>query len=52
MNTAAKILLEHCFRNIILFKIFNRTNLNFGVTIEALDLELLRKNKIGLLISR
>ena len=29
-----------------LFKIFNRINQNFGVTIVAVDLKLLRKNKI------
>ena len=51
MNTTAKILLAHYFPNIILFKISNRINLNFGVTIVALDLKLLRKNKIGLPIT-
>ena len=48
MNTTAKILLAHYFPNIILFKIFNRINQNFGVTIVAVDLKLSRKNKIGL----
>ena len=51
MNTKAKILLAHYFPKIILFKIFNRINLNFGVSIVALDFMLLRKNKIGLPIS-
>ena len=48
MNITAKILPAHYFPNIILFKIFNRINLNFGVTIAAVDLKLLRKNKIEL----
>ena len=48
MNITAKILPAHYFPNIILFKIFNRINQNFGVTIVAVDLKLLRKNKIGL----
>ena len=48
MNITAKILPAHYFPNIILFKIFNRINLNFGVTIAAVDLKLLRKNKIKL----
>ena len=48
MNTTAKILLAHYFPNIILFKISNRINLNFGVTIAAVDLKLLRNNKIEL----
>ena len=51
MNATAKILLAHYFPNIILFKISHRINLNFGVTIVALDLKLLRKNKIGLPIT-
>ena len=51
MNATAKILLAHYFPNIILFKISNRINLNFGVTIVALDLKLLRKNKIRLPIT-
>ena len=48
MNITAKILPAHYFPNIILFKIFNRINNYFGVTIVAVDLKLLRKNKIGL----
>ena len=48
MNITAKILPAHYFPNIILFKIFNRINNYFGVTIVAEDLKLLRKNKIGL----
>merc|ERR1711989_292267 len=48
MNITAKILPAHYYPNIILFKIFNRINQNFGVTIMAVDLKLLRKNKIGL----
>ena len=51
MNTTVKVLPAHYFPNIILFKISNRINLNFGVTIVALDLKLLRKNKIGLPIT-
>ena len=47
MNIAAKILPAHYFPNIILFKIFNRINQNFGVTIVAVDLKLLRKKKSG-----
>ena len=47
MNTTVKVLPAHYFPNIILFKIFNRTNLNFGVTIVAEDLKLLRKIKSG-----
>ena len=47
MNTTAKILLAHYFPNIILFKISDRINLIFGVTIVASDLKLLRKNKIA-----
>ena len=45
MNITAKILPAHYFPNIILFKIYNRINLNFGVIIVALDLKLLRKIK-------
>ena len=45
MNTTDKILLAHSFPNIVLFKIYYRINLNFGVTIVALDLKLLRKIK-------
>ena len=45
MTTTDKILLAHYFPNIVLFKIYNRINLNFGVTIVALDLKLLRKIK-------
>ena len=45
MNTTDKILLAHYFPNTVLFKIYNRINLNFGVTIVALDLKLLRKIK-------
>ena len=41
----------HYFPNIILFKIFNRINLDFGVTIVAVDLKLLRKNVIKLPIT-
>ena len=48
MNTTVKVLPAHYFPNIILFKISNRINLNFGVTIAAVDLKLLRKNKIEL----
>ena len=51
MNTTAKILLAHYFPNIILLKISNIINLHFGVNIVALDLKLLRKNKIRLPIS-
>ena len=47
MTTTAKILPAHDFPNIILFKIFNRINLNFGVTLIALDFNLLRKIKSG-----
>ena len=47
MTTTAKILPAHDFPNIILFKIFNRINLNFGVTLVALDFNLLRKIKSG-----
>ena len=43
MNTTDKKLLAHYFANIVLFKIYDRINLNFGVTIVALDLKLLRK---------
>ena len=45
MNTTDKILFAHYFPNIVLFKIYNRINLNFDVTIVALDLKLLRKIK-------
>ena len=45
-NTTAKILLARYLPNRILFKISKRINLNFGVIIVALDLKLLRKNKI------
>ena len=45
MNTTDKILFAHYFPNIVLSKIYNRINLNFGVTIVALDLKLLRKIK-------
>ena len=45
-NTTAKILLARYLPNRILFKISNRINLSFGVIIVALDLKLLRKNKI------
>ena len=48
MSSKAKILLAQYFTNIILFKTFNRINNYFGVTIVAVDLKLLRKNKIGL----
>ena len=41
----------HYFPNIILFKIFNRINLNFGVAFVAVDLKLFRKNKIKLPIT-
>ena len=41
-------MLAHYFPNIILFKISNRINLNFGVNIAAVDLKLVRKNKIRL----
>ena len=51
MNTVAKILPAHYFPSLILFKIFNRINLNFGVTIVAVDLKLLTKNKIKLPIT-
>ena len=51
MNTTDKILLAHYFPNIVLFKMHYRINLSFGVTIVALDLKLLRKNKIGLPIT-
>ena len=51
MNTTAKILPAHYFPNIILFKIFDIINLIFGVTIVAVDLKLLRKNKIKLPIT-
>ena len=47
MNITAKILPAHSFPNITLFKIFNRLNLNFGVTIVAVDLKLLRKKLNG-----
>ena len=43
MNTRAKILSAYYIPNMIIFKIFNRINLYFGVTIVALDLKLLRK---------
>ena len=43
MTTTDKILLAHYFPNIVIFKIYNKINLNFGVTIVALDLKLLRK---------
>ena len=46
-TTTAKIIPAHDFPNIILFKIFNRINLNFGVTLIALDFILLRKIKSG-----
>ena len=46
-TTTAKIIPAHDFPNIILFKIFNRINLHFGVTLIALDLILLRKIKSG-----
>ena len=48
MNTTVKVLPAHYFPNIILFKISNRINLNFGVTIAAVDFKLLTKNKIEL----
>ena len=51
MNITGKMLPAHYFPNIILFKIFNRINLIFGVTIVAVDLKLLRKNKIKLPIT-
>ena len=51
MNSTAKILPAHYFPNIILFKIFKRINLNFCVTFVAVDLKLLRKNKIKLPIT-
>ena len=51
MSITAKILPAYYFPNIILFKIFNRINLNFGVTFVAVDLKLLRKNKIKLPIT-
>ena len=38
MNITAKILSAHNFPNIILFKIFKRINLNFGVITVAVDL--------------
>ena len=44
-TTTAKIIPAHDFPNIILFKIFNRINLHFGVTLIALDFILLRKIK-------
>ena len=47
MNTTDKILLAHSFPNIVLFKIYNKIYLNFGVTIVALDLKLFRKIKPG-----
>ena len=46
-TTTAKIIPAHDFPNIILFKIFNRINLKFGVTLIALDFILLRKIKSG-----
>ena len=51
MNITAKILSAHNFPNIVLFKIFKRINLNFCVTFVAVDLKLLRKNKIKLPIT-
>ena len=51
MNITAIIWPAHYFPNIILFKIFNRINLIFGVTFVAVDLKLLRKNKIKLPIT-
>ena len=51
MTISAKTLPAHYFPKIILFKIFNRINLNFGVTIVAVDLKLSRKNKIELPIT-
>ena len=51
MNITAKILPAHYFPNIILFKIYNRINLIFGVTFVEEDLQLLRKNKIKLPIT-
>ena len=46
MNITAKILEAHYFPNIILFKIFNRINLNFGETlVEENFLIVLRKIK-------
>ena len=51
MNITAIIWPAHYFPNIILFKIFNRINLIFGVPIVAVDLKLLRKNKIKLPIT-
>ena len=51
MNATAKILLAHYFPNIILFRISNRINLDFGVTLVALDSKLLTKNEIGLPIT-
>ena len=45
MATTVKIVPAHDFPNIILFKIFNRIKLNFGVTLIALDLISLRKIK-------
>ena len=50
-NIATKIILAHYLPNIILFKISNRINLDFGVTLIALDLKLLTKNEIGLPIT-
>ena len=47
MNITGKILPAHYFPNRILFKIFNRINLNFGVALIALDIILLRKIKSG-----
>ena len=44
-TTTAKIIPAHDFPNIILFKIFNRINLNFGVALIALNSILLRQIK-------
>ena len=43
-TTTAKIFPAHYFSNMILFKIFNSMNLNFGVILVALDLMLLKNN--------
>ena len=50
-NTTAKILLARYLPNRILFKISNRINLNFGVTLVEVDLMILTKVKIKLLIT-
>ena len=47
ITTTDKILRAHYFSNLVLFKIYGRINLNFGVTSVSLDLKLFRKIKPG-----